>query len=277
MRDLNDKVTDGTLSADEWNDVPSELQNIIEALGIALSGGDLNQLGKAIAGYVANGTFYTDSGAADAYVLTQIGSKQVQPSYTDGTIVRFLPTNGNTGASTVNVAGLGVKVIEKDGVALVAGDIVTGDSIEMWYDGTVFQIVHSSVTATETVAGILKLTTQALQEAGTDNTVAVSPGRQHLHPSAGKAWVKFDGTGSILSDYGVSSVGDNDVGDFTVNWDTNFSTADYACVASCDESGASKAPYPENFAVGSVDIIVSREDEVKVDPNVVSVIAFGDQ
>ena len=47
-------------------EVPSEIQNIIETFGIALSSGDLNQLGKAISGYIANGTFYTDSGAADA-------------------------------------------------------------------------------------------------------------------------------------------------------------------------------------------------------------------
>ena len=48
MQDLNDKVTGGTLTAAEWNEVPSELQNVIEGLGITLSGADLNQLGKAI-------------------------------------------------------------------------------------------------------------------------------------------------------------------------------------------------------------------------------------
>ena len=81
MQDLNDKITGNSLTAPEWNEVPSEIQNIIEGLGITLSGGDLNQLGKAIAGYVANGSFYTDSGAADAYVLSVIGSKQALPAY----------------------------------------------------------------------------------------------------------------------------------------------------------------------------------------------------
>ena len=124
MEDLNDKVTGGTLTAAEWNQVPSEIQNVIEGLGITLSSGDLNQLGKAIAGYVANGTFYTDSGAADAYVLTTIGSKQSITAYTDGLKINFLAANPNTGASTVNVAGLGVKNIKlSGGTDPAAGDI----------------------------------------------------------------------------------------------------------------------------------------------------------
>lgn len=125
MDDLNDKVTGGTLTATEWNEVPSELQNVIEALGIALSSGDLNQLGKAIAGYVANGTFHTDSGVADAYVLTQIGSKQALTAYTDGAAFEFIAANAGTGAAaTVNVAGLGVKNIKlADGTDPASGQI----------------------------------------------------------------------------------------------------------------------------------------------------------
>lgn len=116
MQDLNDKITGNTLTAAEWNEVPSEIQNVIEGLGITLSGADLNQLGKAIAGYVANGDFYTDSGAANAYVLTKIGSKQAPAAYTNGFEVNFVAGNPNAaGASTINVAGLGVKSITDGG------------------------------------------------------------------------------------------------------------------------------------------------------------------
>jgi len=124
MRDLNDKTTGSTLLAIEWNDLPSELQNIIEALGITLSSSDLNQLGKAIAGYVANGLFYSDSGAANAYVLSVIGSKQSVTGYTDGMVVTFVAGNTNTAASTVNVASLGVKNIK-----LLSGDDPAAGSI----------------------------------------------------------------------------------------------------------------------------------------------------
>lgn len=125
MQDLNDKVTGGELTAPEWNQPATEIQNVIEALAITLSGSDLDQLGKAIAGYVANNNFYTDSGAANAYVLTQIGSKQAITAYTDGAQFDFIADNDNAaGSSTVNVAGLGVKsIVTRSGANPAAGEI----------------------------------------------------------------------------------------------------------------------------------------------------------
>lgn len=125
MQDLNDKVTGNSLLATEWNQVPSEIQNAIEALGVTLSSGDLNQLGKSLAGYAAEGAEYSDSGAANAYVLSATGTKQAIPSYRDGMRIRFMPANANTGASTVNVAGLGVVNIKLRGGTTdpSAGDI----------------------------------------------------------------------------------------------------------------------------------------------------------
>ena len=145
MQLLNDKV-DGSggpeniLPAAEWNQLPTELQNIITALGMTLSNGDLNQLGKALAGYVANGAFYTDSGVADAYVLTPLNGKQSPPSYTDGMIVEFIAGNPCTGAATVNVAGLGVKDIRQPlGVVIQQFDIIERtflryDLVNDWFE-----------------------------------------------------------------------------------------------------------------------------------------------
>lgn len=127
------------LPADQWNQVPTEIENAILSTGITLSSGDLFQLGKTIANYAANGDFYTDSGAADAYVLGAIGSKQAPTTYSNGTRVRFLVGNTNTGASTVNVATLGVKDIKRQGgAALSASDMVAGEIVKLEYDGTDF-------------------------------------------------------------------------------------------------------------------------------------------
>ena len=141
MQDLNDKVTGGSLTAPEWNEVPSELQNVIEGTGIALSGADLNQLGKAIAGYVGSGNFYTDTGTANAYVLAATGLKQAPPAYATGQRIRYEPANANTGASTVNLAGLGVKDLQVAGQALPAAYLAAGVEVEAVYDGTAFQVV----------------------------------------------------------------------------------------------------------------------------------------
>lgn len=124
MELLSDKITGGTLTAVEWNQVPKELENVITGTGQALTNADLNLLGKAIAGYVANGFFYTDTGTAGAYILNIIGSKQRAPSLTDGFKVEFITTNPNPGAATVNVASLGVINIKtQDGIDPLAGDI----------------------------------------------------------------------------------------------------------------------------------------------------------
>lgn len=183
MQDLNDKITGGSLTAAEWNEVPSEIQNVIEGLGLALTSSDLNQLGKSIAGYAANGDFYTDSGAADSYVLTAIGSKQSPTAYTDGFSAVFRAGNTNTGASTVNVATLGVKNVFRDGSAVVAGDITIGEIVELVFssandrfDQVLFsKVSHSIPAASTTVQGHVELATNAEALAGTDTTRAVTP------------------------------------------------------------------------------------------------------
>lgn len=125
MQDLNDKVTGGELTADEWNEVPSEIQAVIESTGITLSGADLQQLGKAIAAYAGAGSFFEDSGAADAYVLGTVGSMLAPPSYLDGYEINFIAGNANTGAAaTVNLAGLGNKSLTtRDGNDPAAGAV----------------------------------------------------------------------------------------------------------------------------------------------------------
>lgn len=137
MQDLNDKVTGNSLSAAEWNEVPSEIQNVIENTGQTLSGADLNQLGKGIAQYAINGDFYTDSGAANAYVLSTIGSKQEAAFYADGDKIAFFPTNANTGASTVNRGGLGAKNLkDENGNALVADDLAANSLFVARYNNS---------------------------------------------------------------------------------------------------------------------------------------------
>lgn len=138
MQDLNDKITGGNLSAAEWNQVPTEMQNIIEALGLVLTGADLNQMGKAIAGYAGASTFYAETGLADAYIVNPIGGKQGPPlldANADGLQVRFLPGNANTGASTINVNALGAKsIVREDGGPLQAGDLLTTRDAFIRYD-----------------------------------------------------------------------------------------------------------------------------------------------
>ena len=51
-----------------------------------------------------------------------------------------------------------------------------------------------------------------------------------------KAWVNFDGTGtvSIRAGYNVSSITDNSTGNYNINFTTAFANTDYAVVGSCE-------------------------------------------
>lgn len=74
----------------------------------------------------------TDAGAADAYVVTMTPALAAEVG---GAVIRFLPANTNTGASTINVSGIGVNGLEKGtGAALAAGDVVQNSICEAVYD-----------------------------------------------------------------------------------------------------------------------------------------------
>lgn len=154
MLDVPVKSPGDSVFAAEITSMSSEEENIITDAGITLSGGDLFQISKAVANYVASGDYYTDTGAADAYVINVLASKKATTLYAVGTRVRFEPANANIGPSTINVSSLGVKAIVKsDGTALVGGELLENTEITLSFDGTAFRIVsnsHSSINTAVT-------------------------------------------------------------------------------------------------------------------------------
>lgn len=83
--------------------------------------------------------------------------------------------------------------------------------------------------ASDTAAGVIEIADVSEMEAGSSATLAVTPGRQHRHPSAAKGWVNYDQASNVVrASFNVASVSDNSAGDFTVNWDTDFSSTYFA-------------------------------------------------
>lgn len=82
---------------------------------------------------------------------------------------------------------------------------------------------------TAAIATKLGAASQADQEAASSTTVGVTPGRQHFHPSAAKAWAYFDGkTGSTVTTkatHGISNIARNSTGNYTITFTTAFSSA----------------------------------------------------
>jgi hypothetical protein len=82
----------------------------------------------------------TATGTADALVLTLPVEAEVT-AYAAGQRFVFVAAANNTGAVTVNVEGLGVKNVTKNGTTPLVGDDITAGAIyELMYDGTRFQI-----------------------------------------------------------------------------------------------------------------------------------------
>lgn len=87
-------------------------------------------------------TVLTTAGGTTAYTLT---SGLSLAAYVSGQSFLIKMNATNTGASTLNVDGLGTKSITKNGAtALASGDLVSGQIYRVAYDGTQFQVVGAT-------------------------------------------------------------------------------------------------------------------------------------
>ena len=102
----------------------------------------------AAAGQVQDSTLLSavPGGTADAITLTLAPAIT---AYAANQKFHFIAGGTNTGAVTVNVSGVGATAVKKrGGSALVAGDIVTGQSVVIVHDGTDFELVNPADYAT---------------------------------------------------------------------------------------------------------------------------------
>lgn len=149
--------------------------------------------------------------------------------------------------------------------------------------GQVLQSGGAGANPSWTTGG-LAAASQAEQETGSSTAVSVTPGRQQYHPSACKAWVKFNSAGTVAASYNTTSVTDNGTGDWTVNIATDMSSANYAGVAFGGRSGASTGMSYNVVAMAAgtfqIKAVVVTDGFTATDPDTLDVITavfFGDQ
>lgn len=83
-------------------------------------------------------SYGADAGSTDAYAITLTPAVT---AYATGQVFYFKVNTANTGASTLNVNGLGAIAIKKNtSVDLDTGDLIVGSIIHVAYDGTNFQL-----------------------------------------------------------------------------------------------------------------------------------------
>lgn len=134
---MNDKL-DRIATSFAYLPAPKESgdKGFLTALAI---GGATKQDHAVSAGQAVNQSFNTglDLGTANNYVVTIPITVTV---YTDGMEISFKPINNNTGASQINLNGLGNVALKKaDGSDLSPGDLAVGSYATFRYNGTEFR------------------------------------------------------------------------------------------------------------------------------------------
>lgn len=199
MSDFNTSKIDGnTVGAIEWNQF-ADVDNLVISSGQTPSTSNLEQLGIGSARYSSGGQFFTDSGTANAYVLSPVSpfkspvSSGAGEGYFTGMIISFRAGNANSGASTVNVNSAGVKNLKKaDGTDVITGDILTTRDVSFRYDGTNFIKVENVNPATNTIQGISYLPqkiTIANNTTDANNDIDFSGGNFVFSDFSGQAYV----------------------------------------------------------------------------------------
>jgi hypothetical protein len=84
-----------------------------------------------------------DTGVPNAYVLTFDANFT---AYTDGIVIYWIPSNTNTGASTINVNGLGpVDIVNQNGDPLTSNQLVANQVATIMYVSGQFLLISSGI------------------------------------------------------------------------------------------------------------------------------------
>lgn len=167
---------------------------------------------------------------------------------------KFLPLTGGTLTGAIAMGS--------NKVTGLAAGTVSGDA------------VHKGQTASTTDTGLVELATQVEAETGTDATRAVTPLTLRQAFRAGgsapvyacRAWVNFNGTGTVAirASGNVSSITDNGVGDYTINFATALPDGNYSVTGASKKDDNNIAP-SNNISVAPYGFISTSVSVMMID------------
>jgi len=143
-------------------------------------------------------------------------------------------------------------------------------------------IGDSDTGFSRSAANTLSVITERVERISINNTRVLIAGELR-NPQTAKGWVNFNGGGTVTKrdDYNVSSVTDSGTGNYVVNWDTDFSDANYAAVVTVSSSSfisgtGHGTAYIQSQAASSMNIKVfeSTNSGDLMDKDIVNVVAF---
>jgi hypothetical protein len=177
-------------------------------------------------------------------------------------------TLGAAGSGAVTGSGLTMSTARLLGRTTGSTGVVEEISV-----GSGLSLAAGTLTATATAAS------QAEQEAGTEAAKYVAPLTQQFHPSAVKAEINFNGTGTAAARNSYNcTLTDNSTGDYTIVIGTDFSSANWTPMITHPliSTSANQAVNFVSQAAGSIRF-VTIENGVATDKTYVWFMAAGDQ
>lgn len=148
-----DKQTGSQLTADEFNQIPDELETLISSAGIIPSEEILTQVSEAVMQLIADGRFFTATGSENDIVLSNITPKKPLRSLRDGLSGTFKAILDNTSEATINICNLGAIEVYKNNAPLTDGDIKQGKYYNFIYDETNNRFEISDFYSSDTGGG----------------------------------------------------------------------------------------------------------------------------
>ena len=211
---------------------------IVAGTTVNATGAELNTIIAFMAGVTAT--------AAELNILTGVTSSTAELNILTGVTATAAELNILTGVTATTaelnildgVTATTAELNLLDGVTATTAEIntldgVTATAAELNYTGGVTSAIQTQL---DSKTGSTAQDTSAWVDGTGTTETSVSPAKIKaaidalVTPTPVKAWVNFNGIGtvSIRASSNVSSITDNSVGDYTVNFTTAFSSANYA-------------------------------------------------
>jgi hypothetical protein len=198
-----------TIVEQDWaNAVQEELCYVIETMGLTLDKAVHTQLLAAIrlVGQAGDGSYAASTSAANTYTATL---SPAPTAYTTGMTVFIKFTNANSGASTLNLNGLGAKSIrDGSGAVLINGNIQAGMVGAFVYDGTNFQIMNPYTGSTAaTPVGVQTSLYSSAVDSGSANTYVATLSPVPTYTTGLRCTIKITNTNTGASSLNLNSLG----------------------------------------------------------------------
>jgi hypothetical protein len=142
-----------------------------------------------------------------------LASSRTMTAYAQGDLYTFKAGGTNTGATTLNVDGLGAKDVQFNGAACTGGEIITDLMYTVVYDGTQFQLMNAASYPAIDIE-TLEVTNIKAKDGTASATIANSTGLMTLSKvqiNDGRALFKLSSPGSnaALNVTGLNALGNS--------------------------------------------------------------------